>query len=42
MVATIMTFVRNMFDWENGFYYGIFAFIVTLAVAFISQKLIKD
>jgi hypothetical protein len=41
-VATIMTFARNMFDWESGIYLGIFAFIVTLAVSFIAQKMIKD
>lgn len=41
-VATIMTFARNMFDWESGIYLGVFAFIVTLAVSFIAQKVIKD
>lgn len=41
-VATIMTFARNIFDWENRIYIGIFAFIITIAVSFIAQKVIKD
>jgi ABC-type tungstate transport system substrate-binding protein len=41
-VATIIAVARNMFDWESGIYLGIFAFIVTLAVSFIAQKVIKD
>ena len=41
-IATILTFANSMIDWENKIYSGFFAFIVSLAVISISQKIIKD
>jgi hypothetical protein len=42
IIATILTFTNNMVDWDNKFYSWIFAFFVSLAVFYISQKLFKD
>ena len=41
-VATILTIANSIFNWENRIYAGIFAFIVSLAISFVSQKLIRD
>lgn len=40
-VAAILTFARG-YVCENRIYFGIFAFIVYLLIAFISQKLFRD
>lgn len=41
-IATILTFINHMIAWQNKIYSGIFAFIVSLAVFYIAQKVIKD
>ncbi|MBT2641392.1 hypothetical protein J7I80_03995 [Bacillus sp. ISL-41] len=41
-IATILTFANNIIAWENKIYSGIFAFIITLAVFSISEKILKD
>ena len=41
LIATILTFANNMIEWENKIYSGIFAFIVSLAVFSISEKIFK-
>ncbi|UYZ20267.1 hypothetical protein [Mesobacillus jeotgali] len=41
-IATILTFANQMIAWENKIYSGIFAFIITLAVFSISEKIFKD
>ncbi|MBT2686124.1 hypothetical protein [Bacillus sp. ISL-37] len=42
IIATILTFTNHMIAWENKIYAGIFAFIVSLAVFYLTQKVIKD
>jgi hypothetical protein len=41
-IATILTFANNMIDWENKIYSGIFAFMVSLAVFSILEKMFND
>jgi hypothetical protein len=41
-IATILTFANHMIAWENKVYSGIFAFIITLAIFSISEKIFKD
>lgn len=40
-VATILTVANSIFTWENRIYAGFFAFFVSLAISFVSQKLIR-
>lgn len=42
LIATILTFANNMIEWENKIYSGIFAFVVSLAVFSISEKILKN
>ncbi|MBT2681070.1 hypothetical protein J7E38_18935 [Bacillus sp. ISL-35] len=40
-IATILTLTSGI-EWDNRFYHGFYAFIISLAVFFISKKIIKD
>jgi uncharacterized transporter YbjL len=40
--ATIITVTESYINWDKPLYAGIFAGVITLLVAFLSTKIIKD
>lgn len=41
-IATILTLANSVITWQSKIHSGIFAFMITIAVFSITQKIFKD